>query len=273
MPQLTSRQLTLVWSSDADRRSKPHRHRARRQGGFVAGSLLLLCASLLRAQVVVVELRVAPHPTADEALQLPSSVRTVCVGQELVLEIWVRNLGTAPPGIAGGTVHIGYSGDVVAAISIDSGSVFDLLTTGWIDSSNALVLNVGGATFDEGVATPPTWALLSRVFFTAVSEGDAMFEAGAGMFPFALSGGRPPLSDAEISYGLGPVVRVSVIRVFGDGDCDDDVDLEDYLRVETCLAGPGSSPEACALFDSDGDGDVDLVDIADVQTSFSGEVP
>ena len=57
----------------------------------------------------------------------------------------------------------------------------------------------------------------------------------------------------------------------GDGDCDGDVDLDDYADFEACLAGPGGGLGAdCGCFDFDDSGDVDLKDFAAFQVAFTG---
>jgi hypothetical protein len=46
-----------------------------------------------------------------------------------------------------------------------------------------------------------------------------------------------------------------------DGDCDGDVDLVDFSRIDGCLIGPCKDATGCCVgFDSDDDGDVDWAD-------------
>lgn len=63
-------------------------------------------------------------------------------------------------------------------------------------------------------------------------------------------------------------------RLYGDLDCDAEVDLSDFARFQVCFAGSGSPPApACpsgAQPDRDGDGDVDLNDFLVFQRNFTG---
>lgn len=64
----------------------------------------------------------------------------------------------------------------------------------------------------------------------------------------------------------------------GDGDCDLDVDLDDYALFADCLAGPQNTPnptttdaKTCrTVFDIEGDADVDLIDFMGIQERFTG---
>lgn len=70
--------------------------------------------------------------------------------------------------------------------------------------------------------------------------------------------------------------QIDTICWNGDGDLDgdSDVDLDDYIAFEQCLAGPAVpvSP-GCEVADLRNDGDVDLEDFADFQTVFTGPGP
>ena len=61
----------------------------------------------------------------------------------------------------------------------------------------------------------------------------------------------------------------------GDHDCDQAVDLADFIAWTACMTGPGAGPyaEDCLPFDFDYDADVDLTDIAGFQRAFSSESP
>jgi len=58
---------------------------------------------------------------------------------------------------------------------------------------------------------------------------------------------------------------------FGDYDCDDDVDLSDFIVFQTCYTGSqAQARQECLIFDCDADGDVDLGDFTAFQTCFTG---
>ncbi len=70
--------------------------------------------------------------------------------------------------------------------------------------------------------------------------------------------------NGTVSFALD-VVGVS------DRDADGDVDLDDYVELAACVAGPEAAVDgACACVDLDGDFDVDLVDLAIFQVEFIG---
>lgn len=88
-----------------------------------------------------------------------------------------------------------------------------------------------------------------------VTGGDAGFEHNVNYFSFNL---RPP---------------------DGDLDADTDVDGDDFIGFEECMAGPSVAPEPTApptikrcktAFDFNGDTDVDAVDFAEFQSRFTG---
>ncbi len=67
----------------------------------------------------------------------------------------------------------------------------------------------------------------------------------------------------------GVVLRIATLP--GDGGADGDVDLEDYVSFEGCLAGPGAAaPPGCAHMDLNMDGGVDLADWQIFQQAFTG---
>ena len=74
---------------------------------------------------------------------------------------------------------------------------------------------------------------------------------------------------ADVAYE-----EVSFAKCAGldDGDCDGDVDLQDFFEFQMCFSGsPGPAALVCAAkFDSDGDGDVDLQDFLVFQASYTG---
>lgn len=85
-------------------------------------------------------------------------------------------------------------------------------------------------------------------------------KVGAMLLDFMFSS---PFASPWFRSGTGPI---------GDGDCDDDgdVDLSDWASVSACLAGPGVAPDMdCTCADFNGDGDGDLADFAAFQAAFA----
>lgn len=225
--------------------------------------------------VVGIEVRVSTVPTEVETNDLPVSVTSVCIGTTVYVETWVTNWGSDPPGLAGGSIDITFPPSLVEGESIDHGTLFDELTTGVIDNVEGVVDDLGGNTLDAGVATVPTWGLLARVSFTAVTEGDAIFSLSRGAFRFALAGGQPPLDfDRDVAFGPPAYLHVGAMGFVGDYNCDGDVDLDDFAAFQTCLGGPGTLVDECGMAetDEDGDGDTDFLDFAVFQTNFTGSI-
>lgn len=76
-----------------------------------------------------------------------------------------------------------------------------------------------------------------------------------------------PFNNGAFPNNAGTVYVASIRH--GDADLDDDVDLDDYLRLHECLQGPGVAvPWSCLQLDLDGDEDVDLHDVADFARRF-----
>jgi len=60
--------------------------------------------------------------------------------------------------------------------------------------------------------------------------------------------------------------------LFGDFDCDGDIDLTDFGHLQECLTGPGveTIPSECETADYDGDHDVDIVELTRFRNCISG---
>ncbi len=97
------------------------------------------------------------------------------------------------------------------------------------------------------------------------------FDASTG------DGRRMPLNDdGDMAFRLkfvdGSEGLFSTACKWGDGDCDGDVDLDDYASMSLCLTGPFGGPveEQCVMFDQDADLDVDLADFWVFGQQFTG---
>ncbi|MCP4249060.1 MAG: hypothetical protein GY778_18605, partial [bacterium] len=106
------------------------------------------------------------------------------------------------------------------------------------------------------------------VTFTDGSRG-VFVATYPGPLPGDVDGdGDVDLDDYVIFDGClaGPLARSAA-----DSDWDGDVDLDDFTVWQTCLAGPGiPAVGGCQNGDFDADTDVDLADFAFLQLSFTG---
>ncbi|UCG16921.1 MAG: hypothetical protein JSV19_02580, partial [Phycisphaerales bacterium] len=134
--------------------------------------------------------------------------------------------------------------------------------------------------FDTAFATAPTVAVLSQAGMIGAdgSWAQAYGPTLATTTTLNLSLDEDQLGDTErrhtgerVAYAVfeAPLAYPSVGD--GDFDSDGDVDLDDYVSWETCLAGPGVPEyEGCQHGDLDGDDDIDLADFALFQVGFTG---
>ena len=73
---------------------------------------------------------------------------------------------------------------------------------------------------------------------------------------------------------LTVLVRPCTSCLWTDLNCDDVVDLADFVAFSDCMHGPDVlAPATCAPADLDDDADVDLHDFAEFQRSFAGTTP
>ena len=149
---------------------------------------------------------------------------------------WI-NVGNGPP--ADG-MHYANTSGLDFGVNIDTnGELFGLgwgENTGWVNFDTASV-GADRAQFD---------ACENRFFGFAWCENLGWINIG----------------DPTHFLARGPCV-------FGDYDCDGDVDLLDYEAFGELFAGP-EVPVDCPAFDADDDGVIDLEDFAAFQIVFTG---
>jgi hypothetical protein len=92
--------------------------------------------------------------------------------------------------------------------------------------------------------------------------------------------GSPEFEDQRYNTVLyigavEPGAAVTCKAKTGDGDCDDDgdVDLLDFATFQICFSGPDAMADpGCECSDFNGDGDVDLGDFGGFQLAFTGSL-
>ncbi len=114
------------------------------------------------------------------------------------------------------------------------------------------------------VTFDPTSADLSRI--SALATLNAVLANVQTLRILSAAAGPSWQGDAIVAT-LG-VDNITAIIV-GDCDVNGDVDLRDYVDVESCLASPGGGLAAgCGCADLDCDNDADLADFAGFQRAF-----
>ncbi len=85
----------------------------------------------------------------------------------------------------------------------------------------------------------------------------------------------PYLPSGDGVAGGSAVIHFQVSCGFGDGDCDGDVDLNDYSAFQLCFGATTPFPAelSCADFDFEDDGDVDMIDYARFSEKLGGPDP
>ncbi len=79
------------------------------------------------------------------------------------------------------------------------------------------------------------------------------------------------MTEEEVIRLGGPRTTGIPQPLFGDLDLDDDVDVDDALRLLGCLSGPDVPYGACSAADIDRDKDADLIDVYEYQLFYSGQ--
>ena len=90
-----------------------------------------------------------------------------------------------------------------------------------------------------------------------INSGDPLFVPDSGEADWD---GQPRMFCGVIDMGADEQQFCG-----GDGDCDGNVDIDDFVILADCLSGPNRVPAQSGClekFDYDDDGDVDLVDFS-----------
>jgi Lactonase, 7-bladed beta-propeller len=104
---------------------------------------------------------------------------------------------------------------------------------------------------------------------------DSSFSPGVGVMAYRI--GETGLLDlvpgSPFAAGGRPqdmVLYLPPAGVFGDGDADGDVDIDDYEIFLRCVTGSDAGPidAGCATFDSEPDDDIDFHDLGALQLAF-----
>lgn len=133
---------------------------------------------------VYLVVRETATPSGDtQVATLPTSIDTIAVGSNYVVEIWMRDLwdatvsGGPSPGLTGGQFDLHYLTDRSNATALNyegaffSGGIFD---TGTINDASGLVNDFGAGTLSSGVGVS-SYARLGYVTFTASTAGQQTF--------------------------------------------------------------------------------------------------
>jgi hypothetical protein len=140
-------------------------------------------------------------------------------------------------------------------------------TTGPVGVGFAYDSGTNTVTLSTGGDLPPDeYTLTVSDALTAVNSGDQLDgEIADPADPASLPSG-------EGLEGGSAVVEFVVICVFGDADCDDNVDLADFSHFQNCFTGQDAGPaqSGCEMMRFDPDTDVDTDDFAEFSNVFAG---
>lgn len=130
------------------------------------------------------------------------------------------------------------------------------------------------------VAAPVTFSGSLAAFPITTTDG------ACGQWDVRLCNGRCALGDDISWWSSAPDplptaldhAVLTVVHVFGDGDCNLSVDARDFSDFQACFSGPGnsfdtSSSRRCAAYDFDNDLDVDGQDLRAFNDATTGPLP
>jgi dienelactone hydrolase len=117
------------------------------------------------------------------------------------------------------------------------------------------------------VLTPEQTGVLQPEQSTVVTVAVTVPAGGIGLQDSVLVSARSELDGG--TRGFATVDTRGLLR--GDCDGDEDVDEDDYIAFEACLAGPRTdAPPECACFDLDGSGSITARDFGVLQLNYGG---
>ena len=164
------------------------------------------------------------------------------------------------PGISLTPAHVAAGGFAGRTVVVD----FLLKNTGPEATSYAVLQE--GATWPTMV-TPVQTELLSPDQTEPVQVSVTVPEGVVGLLDSVVVSARSDLDGGTRGFATVETRGLAL----GDCDGDGDVDLNDYIGFEACLAGPAQpTPPGCACFDLDEDGPVTLRDFGVLQVNFGG---
>ena len=110
---------------------------------------------------------------------LPDSITGVTVGQNYVVEIWMKDLlddtvtgGSVSAGLIGGLFDIGYDPAITQGVSMHYEGPFETVHTGTIYDSQGLIDDFGAGTINVGNGINGNYVRLGYVTFQATASGD-----------------------------------------------------------------------------------------------------
>ena len=161
-------------------------------------------------------------------------------------------------------------------IGISPSSFSRTTTLGAPVSSDTLsIFNPCVGTLNYQVSDNAPWLSVSPTSGSCTTETDGITVSYPGAPTLRTGTYNATITVTGNAYNTPRTVPVRLIveTVQADFDKDEDVDLLDFGRFQTCFAGPNrppTLPSECGDADLDGDGDVDLQDFGRFQVCFNG---
>lgn len=182
-------------------------------------------------------------------------------GAGTVIGVVENSAGTIKPGLSAGTLTV--NGNCIkgagSTLAIEIGGTTQGVDYDWLDVTGTAAL---AGTLE---------VTLIGGFIPNSGDTCEILTAGAvtSVFDSVVFTNPPANVDLSVTYAAGSVTIEAMGPVPGDCDGDGDVDLDDFIDLDGCLAGPnGGLGAGCDCFDFDASGDVTLLDYAQFMTNF-----